>query len=171
MSYLGFQAFFVYFVTFTLFPGTFLATKFDFLDNNSSRESWFDILMVTIYAVIDFIGRWQANWWVPFNPKTVIYLTLVRAIHFPLCIMIQLACPPAWLFQSDWFRILNVSIFGWTQGYNTALVMMYGPQQIKSNEKEKAGIIMNFHLMAGICLGTWIQAFGMKEIPQHSKYD
>ena len=57
VSFLGFQAFFIYLVTFTLYPGTFLATKFDFLDNNSSRKSWFDILMVTICAVIDFIGR------------------------------------------------------------------------------------------------------------------
>ena len=154
VAMLGFQAFFVYFITFTLFPGTMLQTKFDFLDSNSSRESWFDISMVTIYAVIDFIGRWMANCFVPFTPRSLLYFTLSRLIHIPISLMIQLACSPAWLFQSDWFRILNISIFGWTQGYNTALVMMFGPEQVKNHEKEKAGIILNFHLMAGICMGT-----------------
>jgi hypothetical protein len=150
VAYLGAQAFSVYFVTFALFPGVLISTKFDFMDNIESRESWFDISMLTIYAVIDTIGRYLANVWIPFNKNTVIWLTAHRIIHIPLSIFIELALPPKWLFQSDWFRILNISIFGFTQGYATALVMMLGPEQVKNTEKEKAGIIMNFHLMGGI---------------------
>ena len=126
--------------------------------------------MVTIYGVIDTIGRWLANVWIPFNRRTVIWMTLSRLIHIPLSIFIQLNLSPSWLFQSDWFRILNVSIFGFTQGYNTALIMMFGPENVKRTEKERAGILMNFHLMGGICLATLGAAFGMKHIPQYSHY-
>ena len=54
--------------------------------------------------------------------------------------------------------------------YNTALVMMLAPQNVNENEKERSGILMNFHLMGGICFGTLIAAFGMKEIPKYSNY-
>lgn len=78
--------------------------------------------------------------------------------------MIQLASEPAWIFQSDWFRITNIWLVAATNGYNVAAVMLYGPQQVKDTDKERAGIIMNLHLLFGVCLGTMISAFGMERI-------
>jgi hypothetical protein len=44
-------------------------------------------------------------------------------------------------------------------------VMLFGPQQVISTDKERAGLIMNFHLMGGICVATAIAAFAMNHIP------
>jgi hypothetical protein len=170
ISVLGFQAFMVYFVTFVIFPGVMLSTKLDFFENSSANLSWFDITMVTIYAVIDTIGRWVANYWIPFTHGNVIWMTMSRLIHIPISLLIQLAVPPNWLFSSDWFRILNISIFAYTMGYNTAVVMIFGTQKIKNTEKQRAGILMNFHLNIGQCVGTLIAAFGFNYIPQNNDY-
>ena len=75
-----------------------LSTKLDFYENSSARKSWFDIIMIALYGVVDTIGRWLASFWVPFNDNTVIYYTLCKIIHIPLVILIQLAIPPNWLF-------------------------------------------------------------------------
>lgn len=170
VSYLGAQAFIAYFITFLIFPGTMLATKFDFLNNNKSRQSWFDIIMISLHAFIDTFGRYMASVYVAFTKDTVLYLTLSRLAHIPQSIAIQLALPPGWLFQADWFRLLNVVLFSFTQGYNTALVMMFGPQKVRDSQRERAGMIMNFHLMGGLCISAMFAAFVMKEIPQHSHY-
>jgi len=127
--------------------------------------------MLALYAVIDTAGRFMANVQIKFFEKHILWLTLSRIVHIPLSIFIQLALSPSWLFQSDWFRILNMSVFGFTQGYATALVMMLGTQNVKPSEKQRAGIIMNFHLMGGICLGTLFAAFVMKHIPRNSDYE
>jgi solute carrier family 29 (equilibrative nucleoside transporter), member 1/2/3 len=170
ISVLGFQAFMIYFTTFVIFPGVMLSTKLDMFNHSSARVSWFDITMVTVYAVIDTIGRWLANYWIPFTHHNVIWMTMSRLVHIPISILIQLAVPPNWLFGSDWFRLLNISIFGFTMGYNTAVVMIFGPQLIKNTEKEQAGILMNFHLWMGQCVGTLVAAFGFNYIPQLSEY-
>ena len=170
IAYWCLQAYTVFLITYLLFPGTILSTKLDFLENHKSRQSLFDIIMVTLNALMDTCGSYSAGLYIAFSYGSVKYLTLGRAIFIPLSIFIQLALSPSWLFQADWFRILNVTFLSFTNGYNIALVMTYGPQSVPDNQKERAGMLMNFHLMAGLCTSSMISAFLMSLIPQNSHY-
>lgn len=170
MIYWSAQAYFTFLITYLIFPGTMLSTRLDFLSHSKSRQSWFDIIMITLHAVLDTFGRYLAGIWVIFSKDSVVYLTIARVVHVPLSIAIQLALSPSWLFQADWFRLVNISLFALTQGYNTSLLMIYGPQSVQDHQKEKAGMIMNFHLMGGLCTSSMLSAFVMSHIPQNSHF-
>jgi hypothetical protein len=75
-----------------------------------------------------------------------------------------LSAEPASIFQKDWFRILNMALFSITNGYDSTLLMIYGPGFADNANKERAGIIMSFHLVGGIFFGALIASFAMDKI-------
>lgn len=144
------QASLVFFITFLIYPGTLLDTKFDFLKNNSSSKAWFNIIMITIFSFGDTAGRVLAGPLKLFNKKNVIIFTLSRFVFVVTAILIQQAYSPHWLFKSDWFKIVHIWLFAATNGYNVALIMPIGPALVNGVDKERAGLIMNFHLIGGV---------------------
>ena len=59
--------------------------------------------------------------------------------------------------QSDWFFILNTSIFGLANGFLATALFVLGPDQVKKVElKEAAGFIMVLGLYLGIFTGSLI---------------
>lgn len=153
------QVFLCFLITFIVFPGVCLETKFKFLDGKSGEFAWNSVLMITFFNTFDTIGRFLGGSYQLFTPNTVIILTLVRLIFVFTFIMIGLNK----LFQSDWFRIVNMALFAFTNGYNSTLLMIYGPTGVQNEHKERAGIIMSFHLVGGIFAGSLV-AIGMGKI-------
>ena len=91
--FLALQATIVFGVTFLVYPGTILSTKFDMLDGNKSAESWFNIIMLTIFSLCDTIGRFLAGVWRPFNKNTIAIMTFGRFVFIFTSIAIQLGIP------------------------------------------------------------------------------
>lgn len=148
-----------------MFPGTTLSTNFDFLGTPTNKElAWFSVLMITCFNIFDTIGRYLGGKIHLLSPNTVFLLSSSRLIFIPLFVLIQLNASPAWIFQADWFRIVNMALFSLTNGYNSTLLMIYGPTIVKDADKERAGLIMSFHLVGGIFLGSLIASFGMDKI-------
>jgi hypothetical protein len=54
--YLSIQASIVFGITFLIYPGTLLATKFDMLDGNKSAKGWFNIIMISIFKTISILS-------------------------------------------------------------------------------------------------------------------
>lgn len=125
-------------------------THFDFLSGSSSAKAWFNILMITIFSFGDTVGRALAGPLKLFGPRTIVFFTLGRLVFIVSAVLVQKSAHPKWLFGTDWFRIVNIWLFAATNGYNTAAVMLLGPQQVRSKDKERAGLIMNFHLIGGV---------------------
>lgn len=94
---LAVQATLVFGITFLIYPGTMLSTKFDMLDGNKSAESWFNIIMLTIFSLSDTVGRSIAGVWRPFNNRTIAILTLGRLVFVFTSIAIQLGKTYLWL--------------------------------------------------------------------------
>ena len=67
------------------------------------------------------------------------------------------------VITGDWFSILNMALFAITNGYNSTLLMIYGPMMAKEEHREKAGIIMGFNLVGGIFFGALV-ALGMGQL-------
>lgn len=161
---LAVQATLVFAITFLVYPGNYLDTHFDFLNNSTSANAWFNILMISIFSFGDTVGRALAKPLRVFGPKTIIFFTVGRLIFIATAILVQKNIEPSWLFGSDWFRIVNIWLFAATNGYNTAAVMLLAPEQVKDKDKERVGLIMSFHLIAGVCLATPFAAFLMVKI-------
>ncbi|CAI2362582.1 unnamed protein product [Moneuplotes crassus] len=158
---MGTQVFLCFAITFVVFPGTHLSTHFDFLGDSLADKAWFSVIMITIYNLFDTIGRFAGGFVQILTSETLFYLTITRLVFIPTSVLVQLNSRPSWIFQSDWFRILNMALFAVTNGYNSTLCMMYGPSQTDKNSKERAGIIMSFHLLGGVFVGALISTFVM----------
>jgi len=52
--------------------------------------------------------------------------------------------------------MINIILFAFTNGYGSTLNMIYGPMCVWDEHKEKAGMIMGFHLVGGICFGSFV---------------
>ena len=59
--------------------------------------------------------------------------------------------------------IINMIVFAFTNGYGSTLTMMYAPSLVKDEHKEKAGMMMAFHLVGGIALGSFV-AIGFSKL-------
>ncbi|CAI2361264.1 unnamed protein product [Moneuplotes crassus] len=164
VGFMAIQVFLCFVISFVVFPGTHLSTHFDFLGDTAKDRAWFTVLMITTFNVFDTIGRFAGGFVQIFSPTTVFSLTIFRLIFIPTSVLIQLNSNPAWIFQSDWFRIFNMAAFAISNGYNSTLLMIYGPSFTDNNNKERAGMIMSFHLVGGIFVGSLISSFGMKYV-------
>lgn len=58
---MAFQVAFTFWITFVVFPGTCLDTKLDFLGDSKQVESWFVVIMITIFNIFDTLGRFLAG--------------------------------------------------------------------------------------------------------------
>ena len=161
------QVFFCFLITFVVFPGTSLSTQFDFLGTSAKAQSWFLVLIITVFNIFDTIGRFLGGPYQFFTPRTLFILTVSRLIFIPLLVLIQLSATPHGIFKSDWFRIVNMALFAFTNGYNSTLAMIFGPSLVGNADKEVAGIIMSFHLIGGIFAGSLIASFAMVNVPTY----
>ncbi len=56
-------------------------------------------------------------------------------------------------FVADWWIMVNMVIFAFTNGYCSTLAMIYGPNDF-AQQPDVAGKIMAFYLTFGIFMGT-----------------
>lgn len=57
-----------------------------------------------------------------------------------------------------------MTLFALTNGYNSNTAMILGPMQVKPALREKAGLLMNIHLVGGIFGGSIIATFVMVHV-------
>lgn len=119
------------------------------------------MIMIFTFNVFDTIGRYAGGAYQLFTPRTVIILTVLRLVFIFTFIGIGKEWGPAFLFSSDWFKIVNMMVFALTNGYNSTLLMIYGPSIVRDEHKERAGMTMSFHLVGGIFAGSLIATFGI----------
>jgi hypothetical protein len=46
---------------------------------------------------------------------------------------------PRWLFNSDLFKIVNIIVLGFGNGFLGTLLMVLGPVKVQNSESERAG--------------------------------
>ncbi|CDW83406.1 equilibrative nucleoside transporter 1 [Stylonychia lemnae] len=159
----------VFFVTFIVFPGTSLHTGLHFMDgidNASLKGAWSALILITVFNVLDTIGRWLAGQkFGQGSDKFVLILTFVRVIFIATFLLIALNVSPAWLFgvDADWFKLINMILFAFTNGYCSTQCAIKAPSRASDDSKESVGTLIGLFLTLGIFLGS-IGAIGMGKI-------
>jgi len=133
----------VFFTTLALFPGVVPSL---IPTNDHNLAEWFQIIMLAIFMVGDFIGRSAPRLFILFSPKTLWIPTVCRLVFFVLFVL----CVKPRIFDSDIAAYLLMAVFAMTNGYCGTLAMMFGPVGASDHEKETAGIMMSFFLNFGI---------------------
>lgn len=145
---------FCFFVTLSLFPG--LTYKVPAL-SKALENGWIGILLVGIFQILDFIGRTLPKWTMFVSKNWLWPLVLFRAIFFilfPLCV-IPLGAP----FLNNYWAIIFMIIFSFTNGYFGTLGVIYGPMEVEEHEKEIAGNLMSLFLQSGLFIGVHVAIF------------
>ena len=125
--------------------------KWDISD--SDKKSWYFIFMNLLFNVCDTAGRYLGGA-VHFPSKVIIGASVVRSIFALTTVLIALSASPAWLFQSDAFRIINMALFALTNGYVSTQCAIKAPQSVKEDQREQVGICVGVFLTFGILSGS-----------------
>ena len=85
--------------------------------------------------------------------------------------LIAFNVPPVWLFgyEADWFKILNMIIFAFSNGYVSTLCAVKAPNCANDDLKESVGMFISIFLTGGIMLGA-VFAIGVGDILPANSY-
>jgi hypothetical protein len=113
--------------------------------------------MLSIFTVADILGRFASNLF-KHSPSraALIVASFFRMGLIATSLLIWLKQSPEFIFDSDWFKILNTFSIGFTNGLLGTLLMVVGPTRVNRDESERAGQIMAFHLTLGRGLGAMV---------------
>ena len=84
--------------------------------------------MKVLFDVGDSIGRFSGGIaCMMLKPKATVIGSFGRIIFFATYFLIMFNVKPTWLFDADWFKLLNTLLFGVTNGYFSTLCAILGP--------------------------------------------
>ena len=147
--------------TFVVYPGVAQSTNLWFLKNTDSQITWLVITITTTFGVSDLAGRYVAELYPRFDSKNIVVLAILRLLFIPIFIIISKIGTPEWLFGSDFFKLSNLILFSFTNGYHCTRLMVIGTKMVSGKLQEKAGMIINWHWIGGIFKGSLIATLVM----------
>jgi hypothetical protein len=127
---------YVFIVTFVLFPGASEDTYFNFFTKRDIKnsESWFDLLVVFMFNICDTIGRYLGGLkYFDLSVTKVKMMSAMRTVFFATFLLVAFEVPPAWLFNVDWFKVLNIVLFSLSNGYVSTLCAVKAPGTVREN--------------------------------------
>ena len=87
---------------------------------------------------------------------TQIVLNLSRVLFLATFLLVFYQVPPKWLFESDWFKLLNVALLAFSNGmFNTNCSIM-SPMQVSDDRKSAVGSLIGLTIVTGILSGSII---------------
>ena len=123
---------YVFILTFICYPGLADDTHFTFLSKVKNEANWYNLLCLTIFNSWDLIGRSIGGTpCADINRKAVVTMSIVRTVFVATFLLIAFEVAPTWLFEADWFKVLNYSIFAFTNGYTSTLCAVKAPATVE----------------------------------------
>ena len=94
-----FALLFVFVVTFTVFPGVTDHSYLTFMENLQNELSWFNLLMTTIFNVMDTVGRKMGGIKsFDLEGRSIKILSLARVFFVGTFLLVAFEVGPTWLF-------------------------------------------------------------------------
>ena len=120
----------------------------------------FTTLLILIFNFFDTFGRYTPMIFILKGISLWIF-TLSRFIFWVTFILIASDDPsisPAWLFNSTWFKFINMALYAYTNGLSSTSSMILGPANALEVCKDKAGYIMVTGIISGIFSGQLLSS-------------
>ena len=124
--------FYAFCLTFVVFPGVYQDTEFKFMDGWHNEDSYFVLTTLTIFNIWDTVGRTSAGCsCMNISRRTVVILNYARTLFVATFLLTAFEVGPSWLFYSDWFKLINMSLFAFFNGYLTSLCCIQAPDSVQ----------------------------------------
>jgi hypothetical protein len=147
-------------VTLMLFPGATADSYFNFILklNLPNPESWYQLLVVFIFNVFDTIGRWAGGQEIfDLKIRTVKIGSYARVVFIATFLITDFALPPIWIWNADWFKVLNLVLFATTNGYLGTLCAVKAPGTVKQSRRVIVGAYIGTSIAIGVVIGCILQ--------------
>ena len=151
---------FIFALTLLLFPGTVSDTDFHFVNNMhlNNTEGWYQLIVVFIYNLFDTVGRFAGGMRaLDLKIHTVNISSAVRILFIATFLLTDFEVPPTWLFGLDWFKILNLVLFAFTNGYLSTLCAIKAPGTVKETRRAQVGAYIGLCINLGVTMGSILQ--------------
>lgn len=86
-------------------------------------------------------------------------MTYSRFIFIATTFLVDQNVGPAWLTGSDWFKLLNMALFAFTNGYCSTQCAIKAPSRAPEDSKEVVGIFIGISITSGIVMGSLLALF------------
>ena len=63
--------------------------------------------------------------------KTTLLLLYSRTAFLPIILAIAFECWPKFIFTTDWFKLLNLVVFAFTNGWLSSLCVIMTPEYVR----------------------------------------
>lgn len=89
--------------------------------------------------------------------RVIVIASLARIIFVPLFLLSSYQAPPNALFNSDWYKVIDMLLFAFTNGYLSTLCCVKAPHTVyHDEEKGQVGGLIGITISTGIMLGSLI---------------
>ncbi|KAL4476508.1 hypothetical protein ABPG74_010241 [Tetrahymena malaccensis] len=152
IKYIAISIFLTYVITFMLFPGVSIYQKqYTFIES----FAWATLLMQFSYNIGDLLGKALSNFNF-YNSTTMHVLNFIRCIFF-FTFLMAARDPTNSFFGNDYFALVDIFLFGLSNGVITGGLMQLGPQRGSNpDETNLISLILAFALTFGISVGAFL---------------
>ena len=156
--------FYVFCLTFICYPALSLDSSLKILYSLANSNGWYTILINTLFSLFDTIGRKMGGLKsLDLNIRTINIASGLRTVFIGTFFLICFEVGPSWLFNSDWFKILNMCLFAWSNGYVSTLCAVKAPDTVDDEKRGQVGGFIGAVISCGILAGSLI-TFAMTPI-------
>lgn len=153
----AFNVMMVFAVTLMVFPTVTASVT----DSTGSKSKFFSVLWVPMsflnFNTFDFLGRIFAGWFTvdEHSFPWMTYACVARIAFVPLFLLCHTGGAVPDLLNNDWFPIVLMIIFAFSNGLFSSFMMMTGPMKVKSAAQQNiAGTMMATSICFGLTLGS-----------------
>lgn len=134
----------VFFITFVVFPGSFMAAQLQFWDDAFANEpdadtkakevgAWTFNFVATFFSVFDTIGRYLGGK-INTGKNVTIAMSLVRVVFVATTIGTVIPWAPHAVFDADWFKITNLLLFAFSNGFVSTRCAILAPKLVDQDQ-------------------------------------
>ena len=104
--------------------------------NLANEAGWYSLIVVFIYNIFDTVGRYVGGMkYFDLSIRSVNIGSFARIIFMATFLLVDFEVPPTWLFGSDWFKVTNLVLFAFTNGYFGTLGAVKAPGTVKESRR------------------------------------
>lgn len=160
----------VFAITFVVFPGVFFQSHFSFMKNlGGNEQAWYNLTIILLFNVLDTVGR-KLGGLINISATMVYILSLARFVFICTTILIATKEDGNSFIETDTFKMINVLIFSFSNGFVSTLCAIKAPQFVDETQKEQVGIFVGLFIILGITVGSIIAipiGNAMSSLPSH----
>ncbi|EAR88244.1 equilibrative nucleoside transporter family protein (macronuclear) [Tetrahymena thermophila SB210] len=152
VKFIAASIFLTYVITFMLFPGVSIYQKqYSFIES----FAWATLLMQFSYNIGDLSGKALSN--LPFYNSASMYILNISRCIFFFTFLMSARDPSNAFFGNDYFALINIFLFGLSNGVITGGLMQLGPKRGSNpDETNLISLILAFGLTFGISVGAFL---------------